>query len=844
MRLKIIIYCLLIIFISCERQAEKRKIKLSDKESSALTNEQLSTTIHLDQNERRSIAVLFFENLTGDGNLQWLQKGLTEMLIRALSQYQSLSVLSTDRLFEILDRLDKTQPASEIDMDIAAIVAKEANVEAILTGNIKKKGNSLQINVQLHDSNHGKILQERSVEGPGLEKIFTMVDQLTHSLQNDLYLSLDKKMSDKGIAELSTNSLDAWRHYTAGVDLQNKLLDADALEHFKKAVEIDSNFISAYIRLARAYYSLGHIDSASKLIDNLQILKENATRYDRYQIDFLTAASRDDFDKLIEVSERWLNDFPDSREANYNIASIHFGTHRFDKAIPYYQRVLKIDPAYKLALNQLGYAYANIGDFENAISTIKRYIQTAPDEPNPYDSLGEIYFFLGENDQAEKYFKKAYETNNNFTVSLTHLGKSYFDKGDYARALKTYQKFHDSLPLGFLKSNSYVNMAQSYWRLGKHDRAIQSFDQALTNAIFPYPIVRSLYDLHIEQNDSLAAHQMLQQNYERIKAAFHDNPQQPYLTSLGLLSLLYGIQQEETINLYKNALRSVDNNTHEMQFQFILTLLYLMKNKDIPTDYNIGSDEKMEQLISMLSQIQNLSYTDIWKYFLFVNTFYYQFPEQGVQYYQKLITISQSKTAAMLDVIFRLLLADLYYHSGDVENGRKQFQLVGAPEETLWLISGPFDNKNGFHRHFPPEKELTLNKIYQIDGRKIQWITANDGFNDGYIDLKKNFANANWAVGYGLIYLKTQEKKEVQLRLGVDSAVRVWLNDKEVWKLNRERHAIMDDDVINVTLNKDINKLLIKAGDSTNDWGFYFRITDRNGTGLSDVEFVSAASVH
>jgi hypothetical protein len=99
-------------------------------------------------------------------------------------------------------------------------------------------------------------------------------------------------------------------------------------------------------------------------------------------------------------------------------------------------------------------------------------------------------------------------------------------------------------------------------------------------------------------------------------------------------------------------------------------------------------------------------------------------------------------------------------------------------------------------------------------------------------------------VGYGLIYLKAQEKKEVQLRLGVDSAVRVWLNDKEVWKLNRERFAIMDDDVINVTLNKDVNKLLIKAGDSTNDWGFYFRITDRNGTGLSDVEFVSAASVH
>ena len=120
--------------LTCDRNSEKRKIKLSDQATSQIQNQQFTSTIRLEPKDRRSIAVMFFQNLTGDQNLHWLQKGLTEMIIRALSQSSYLSILSTDRLLEILERVGATKTPQDIDLDMAAVVGKEANVEAVILG--------------------------------------------------------------------------------------------------------------------------------------------------------------------------------------------------------------------------------------------------------------------------------------------------------------------------------------------------------------------------------------------------------------------------------------------------------------------------------------------------------------------------------------------------------------------------------------------------------------------------------------------------------------------------------------------------------------------------------------
>ena len=102
-------------WFGCEKTPEKRKIRLAGNEDPIIfAKPQSTTTIQLEPKERRSVAVLFFKNKTGDESLGWLQKGLTEMFIRALSQSNSISILSTDRLFEIMNRLKKKKPPTTI----------------------------------------------------------------------------------------------------------------------------------------------------------------------------------------------------------------------------------------------------------------------------------------------------------------------------------------------------------------------------------------------------------------------------------------------------------------------------------------------------------------------------------------------------------------------------------------------------------------------------------------------------------------------------------------------------------------------------------------------------------
>jgi len=154
-------------------------------------------------------------------------------------------------------------------------------------------------------------------------------------------------------------------------------------------------------------------------------------------------------------------------------------------------------------------------------------------------------------------------------------------------------------------------------------------------------------------------------------------------------------------------------------------------------------------------------------------------------------------------------------------------------------VIGPFDNKNGFNKEFPPEKEIKLDKFYEGKSQSITWQRANDGFHDGYIDLQKTLKQYNWSVGYGLINVSSPEKKDIQIRVGTNDGAKIWLNDELVWKFNIGRDASFDDDIVNVSLQRGLNKILIKVCNRISLWGFYFRLTDKEGNGLPDIHFVS-----
>jgi hypothetical protein len=175
---------------------------------------------------------------------------------------------------------------------------------------------------------------------------------------------------------------------------------------------------------------------------------------------------------------------------------------------------------------------------------------------------------------------------------------------------------------------------------------------------------------------------------------------------------------------------------------------------------------------------------------------------------------------------------------GAVEN---EYQDVGAPLESNWMVLGPFaaNTVSGFEHQFAPEKEINLDLTYKGVKKQIQWRSADDGNFDGYVDLKSIFDYRYWTVSYGAVYAFTPEERKVQIRLGTDESFKLWLNDELISQRYYHRAAVVDNDIVTVVLRPGYNKLLLKVTNTDLEWGFYFRITDESGNGFYDITYHS-----
>src|SRR4029450_1887488 len=115
---------------------------------------------------RRSLAVLYFDNVTGDPGLDWLRTGLTDMLVTNLSQSSDLRVLSTQRLYQILDETGHRDHRS-LPGRVVSTVARRAQATTALVGSFVRAGERIRIHASLQDpSTRDVIASERGAAEP------------------------------------------------------------------------------------------------------------------------------------------------------------------------------------------------------------------------------------------------------------------------------------------------------------------------------------------------------------------------------------------------------------------------------------------------------------------------------------------------------------------------------------------------------------------------------------------------------------------------------------------------------------------------------------------------------
>ena len=193
---------------------------------------------------RPAIAVMYFEDNTGSEEIRWLSKGLPNMLLTDLARTPGLDVVSRQRIQELLMQVGEEQLGA-LDASLVPEIARRAGAGAVVSGSIYKLGDEIRIDVQVEDVGSGRILSAHSVRG---DDVFPLVDELTGRIRASLNMT-DAPL-ERGIAEVTTASLEAYRLYTEGREAIRLFRWADAREHLEKAIQIDPQFALGYFELS------------------------------------------------------------------------------------------------------------------------------------------------------------------------------------------------------------------------------------------------------------------------------------------------------------------------------------------------------------------------------------------------------------------------------------------------------------------------------------------------------------------------------------------------------------------------------------------------------------------
>ena len=194
--------------------------------------------------DKPSIAVLPFQNMSGDPEQEYFADGMVEDIITALSQFKSLFVIARNSSFTY-----KGKAAVDIKQ-----VGRELGVRYVLEGSVRKGGSRVRITSQLIEAGSGAHLWADRFDG-SLENIFDLQDQVTTKVAGAIAPTLEKAEIDRAKRK-PTESSDAYDYFLRGMAIYyrySKEASSEALHFFYKAIEADPDFVLAYARAAIVY---------------------------------------------------------------------------------------------------------------------------------------------------------------------------------------------------------------------------------------------------------------------------------------------------------------------------------------------------------------------------------------------------------------------------------------------------------------------------------------------------------------------------------------------------------------------------------------------------------------
>jgi TolB-like protein len=364
--------------------------------------------------DKPSIAVLPFQNMSGDPEQEYFADGMVEDIITALSRLRWLFVIARNSSFTYKGRA----------VDVKQ-VGRELGVRYVLEGSVRKAGNRVRITGQLIDAATGTHLWADRFDGE-LADVFDLQDRVTASVVGTISPKLEQAEIERAKRK-PTENLDAYDYFLRGMAAFyqfNKQANEEALALFIRATELDPQFASAYGMAARCYAQrkgFGWVAEREREVADARRLAERAAELGRDDPVALCAAG---FATLFVVGD-------------------------LDGGAALIDRSLALDPNLAWIWQFGAMAKAHVGEAETAIEHAARAMRLSPQDPQMFGMqvvMAQAHFFAGRYDEAMSWAETAMRQQPNFFMAICVAAASAALAGKPDKAEKAMARVRELNP--------------------------------------------------------------------------------------------------------------------------------------------------------------------------------------------------------------------------------------------------------------------------------------------------------------------------------------------------------------------------------------------------------------
>ncbi len=425
----------------------------------------------------KTIAVLPFNNMSGNTGDEYLSDGMTEDILTNLGKIADLRVISRTTMMRYKG---SKKTLSEI--------GKELNAGVVLEGSVRRVADQLRITAQLIDAGSDAHLWAEMYDSE-FSRIFAIQSDVAQKIAAALEAALTPAEKAR-IEKKPTANIEAYKWYLKGREYASRNRKQDnetAIDLFKKAITLDSAFALAWAELGNAYaerYGFGAeiswLDSATAVSKKAMALDTNSA--EAYNALAICYSYDGKYDKALEAYHKAIDLNPNYFGAVGNIGTTYTSEGRFDEALLWLKKALVLAPGNPVLATQISYAYVHLGNFDEGERWLMKAIELQPDYSYANIDLANLYVLKNKDQQANELMKKVVIVHPEDPRILDNAGAIAEATGNFSLAKEYYQRSMKANPSFATDpgTSSGIGLGHILLKEGKRNEGRKLLNQART----------------------------------------------------------------------------------------------------------------------------------------------------------------------------------------------------------------------------------------------------------------------------------------------------------------------------------------------------------------------------